>query len=136
MTRQSVRRRRTMIRIAVQRTEYRAGEGSSSVWEPITAVIGRDERGEEIVTDRFYCEWLGSYGACAIEQQADGVIRPARVRMPYVGAVYETLTTKAVRIYKNGIADEAHTYELASAADNYLDADKMLEFQVKKYEVR
>lgn len=133
---QTVKRKRTLVKFAVQRTEYRAGVGSLTVWEPITVVVGHDAEGREIVTDCFYCEWLGSYGSVAVQQEADGVIRPARVRLPYVKKLYELLNTRDVRIYKNGIMDDAHTYTLASAADNYVEGNKMLEFQVRKYEVK
>lgn len=136
MADQRVKRKRTLIKFAVQCTEYEAGKGATTSWKPIQAQIGTDEKGAPIMTDCFYCEWLGSYGATAIQQQSDGVIRPARVRMPYVKRVYDALITSDVRIYLHGIADDAHTFGLASAADNYIEQNKMLEFQVKKYEVR
>ena len=88
------------------------------------------------MTDCFYVEWAGSYGAVAIRQQADGVVRPARIRMPYVKTVYDALVSEDVRIYKNGVIDDAHLYKLCSAADDYMDGHKFIEFQVEKYEVR
>lgn len=133
---QQVKRKRTLVKFAVQRTKYIEGRGSITSWEPIKVTIGKDENGVDIVTDCFYCEWLGSYGNIAIQQQADGVIRPARVRMPFVKKLYDALTSEDVRVYKNGIADSAHCFTLASAADNYIEGNKMLEFQVRKYEVR
>lgn len=136
MATQIVKRKRTLIKFATQQTHYIEGEGACTGWTPLQVPIGFDDGGNEIITDCFYCEWLNSYGNNAIQQQADGVIRPARVRMPYVKAVYDALTTKDVRIYKNGVIDDAHTYKLASAADNYVESNKMLEFQVKKYEVK
>ncbi len=136
MAEQNVKRRRTLVKFAVQHTEYVAGEGSKTTWKPITVTLGKDDRGAEIVTDCFYCEWMNSYGNVAIQQQADGVRHPARVRMTFVKAIYDALTTKAVRIYKNGVMDDAHRFELASDANNYIEDNRMLEFQVKKYEVR
>lgn len=136
MATQIVKRKRTLIKFAIQQTNYIEGEGACTGWIPLQVPIGFDDYGNEITTDCFYCEWLNSYGNNAIQQQSDGVIRPARVRMPYVKVVYEALTTKDVRIYKNGVADDAHTFQLASAADNYIESNKMLEFQVKKYEVK
>lgn len=133
---QTVRRKRTLIKFAQHKTTYVPGKGSTTEWVPIQASIGKDHNGNDIMTDCFYCEWLGSYGSVAIQQQADGVIRPARVRMTYVRSIYEALISGDVRIYKNGVIDNAHCFTLASAADNYLESDKMLEFQVKKYEVR
>ena len=133
---QAVRKKRTLIKFAKQKTSYVAGQGSTTEWVPIQVPIGKDYNGNDIMTDCFYCEWLGSYGNVAIQQQADGVIRPARVRMTYVKSIYEALISGAVRIYKNGVIDDAHCFTLASAADNYLESNEMLEFQVKKYEVR
>lgn len=133
---QTVKRKRTLIKFAVQRTNYVEGEGATTMWTPLQVSIGINDCGEQIMTDCFYCEWLNSYGNNAIQQQADGVMRPARVRMTFVKAIYDALTTEDVRIYKNGIIDDAHLFQLASAADNYIEDNKMLEFQVKKYEVR
>lgn len=133
---QIVRQKRTLIKFAVRRTTYVAGKGAVTSWTPIRVRVGTDDDGSDIMTDCFYCEWLGSYGSAAIQQQADGVIRPARVRMTYVGAVYNALINEDVRIYLHGIADEAHTFVLASAADNYMETNKMLEFQVKRYEAK
>lgn len=133
---QTVKEKRTLVRFAVQKTRHVAGKGAATEWETIKSQIGTDDDGEPITTDCFYVEWLSSYGAAAIQQQSDGVTRPARVRMPYVKAVYDALITKDVRIYLNGVIDDAYAFKLASAADNYLQQNKMLEFQVKKYEVR
>lgn len=133
---QSVKEKRTLVRFAVQKTRHVAGKGAATQWETLKAQIGTTDDGEPIMTDCFYVEWLSSYGTAAIQQQSDGVIRPARVRMPYVKAVYDALITKDVRIYLHGVTDDAHAFRLASAADNYLQQNKMLEFQVKKYEVK
>ena len=114
---QTVKEKRTLVRFAVQKTRYVAGNGAATEWETIKVNIGTTDDGKPITTDCFYVKWLSSYGAAAIQQQSDGVIRPARV-------------------YLNGVIDDAHAFKLAAAADNYLQQNKMLEFQVKKYEVR
>ncbi len=136
MSMQEVSRRRTLIKFAVQNSVYTAGVGNETKYETIKVKIGCDEYGNEIKTDCFYCEWLNSYGNNAIQQQADGLICPARVRMKYVKAVYGALTTKDVIVFKNGVIDDAHAFRLTSSPDNYLENNKMLEFQVKKYEVK
>ena len=51
-------------------------------------------------------------------------------------ARYDALTTKDVIVFKNGVIDDAHAFRLTSSPDNYLENNKMLEFQVKKYEVK
>lgn len=132
----TIREKRTPIRIGYQQTEYTEGEGAETTFELIEAEIGKNEDGEPIKTDIFYCEWSNSYGYMAIQQSEDGISQPARIRMPYVKSVLEALQTKDVRIYKNGIVDDDHTYELNSSADNYLEQNKMIEFYVKKYEAK
>lgn len=136
MANQTVKRKRTLVKFAIQKSTYIEGEGACTDFELVQVPIGFDENGEQILTDCFYCEWLGSYGANAIQQQADGIIQPARLRMPYVKAVYDALQTKDCKIYKYGKQDEQNTFCLNSAADNYLEQNKMLEFQVKRYEVK
>ncbi len=126
MAKQQVKCARTLIKFAEQSTSYTAGGGASTT----------NTDGTPIMTDCFYCEWLGSYGAVAIQQQADNVIRPARVRMPFVRRIYDALVNGDVRIYLYGRTDAASVFVLASAADNYLNANKMLEFNVKQYVAR
>lgn len=133
---QTAKKRRTLIRFAVQSTTYVEGEGNTTKWETIKVKIGTDENGKPILTENFYCEWLNSFGNTAIQQQSDGIICPARVRMVFVKAVHDALLTSDVKIYKNGLTDAAHTFKLASAPDNYIEGDKLLEFQVKQREVK
>ena len=127
--------RRVAVRFAVPVTTYRAGEGCVTDWQLVTACVGEDENGIPLTTDVFYCEWTGAYGSTAIEQEANGVHMPARVRIPFVKSLFDALTTREVRIYKNGVQDEAHAYELASAVIDPTERGKILEFQVKKREV-
>ena len=134
MAKQTVKERRTLVKFAVQRTTHVAGSGASTTWETIKVRVGTNTDGTPIMTDCFYCEWLNAYGQAATQQQADGVIRPARLRLPFVKALYDALITKDVRIYLHGKRDDAHTFCLAGAADNYLEQCKMIELQVKKYE--
>ncbi|MCM1218003.1 MAG: hypothetical protein NC548_26250 [Lachnospiraceae bacterium] len=137
MAKQTVKRARTLIKIATQVTVYTDGVGASTEWQTIEVCVGHDTvDGAPIMSDCLYCEWLGSYGSVAIQQQADGVTRPARVRMPFVQSIYDALIAGDVRIYLDGKTDAAHTFTLASAADNYLNENKMLEFNVKQYATR
>jgi hypothetical protein len=136
MAEQRVKKKRTLVKFYVQESEYVAGRGAVTEWKPITVCIGHDESGAEITTDCFWCEWMGSWGSVSIQQQADGVHQAARVRLPFVQKLYDALTARDVRIYKNGVIDEAHRFSLASSANNYQEQNQMLEFQVKKHEVR
>ena len=131
---QTVRQKTTLVRFAVQTTRYVEGTGAVTEWETIRARIGTNPDGTPRLTDAFYVEWLNAYGMNAVQQQADSVVRPARVRMTYVKAVYDALVEKNVRVYLNGVMDDAHAFTLASSPDNYLEENKMIEFQVKKYE--
>lgn len=133
MSDQRIKTKRTLVKFGVQKTTQIAGKGASTSWEIIKVPIGTDGNGNPIMSDCFYCEWVGSYGAAAIQQQADGVKRSARVRLPYVKAVYDALITKDTRIYLYGKTDAAHTFVLASDADDYLEQHKFIEFQVKHY---
>lgn len=134
-TQQTPRKRRTLIKFAIEKSVYKQGKGTSTQWLTIKVPTVKDENGNIVeYTDCFYCEWLGSYGATAIEQQSKGAIDTARVRLPYVAEVLEALKTRDVKIYKNGKTDAQNTYQLNSSADNYLDSNKMIEFQVKRRE--
>lgn len=136
MSTQIVKKKRTLIKFAVQRSNYIKGQGACTKYEIVQVPVGFDEKGNQIMTDCFYCEWLNSFGINAIQQQSDGVLQPARIRMTYVKAIYDALQSKNVRIYKNGIIDSQHTFCLNSSVDNYIEENKMLEFQVKRYEVK
>lgn len=56
--------------------------------------------------------------------------------MPFVRRIYDSLVNGDVRIYLYGRTDAASVFVLASAADNYLNENKMLEFNVKQYVAR
>jgi hypothetical protein len=131
---QQAKKRRTPIKIAAQSSTYAAGKGATAVFETLKAKVGSNPDGTPVYTDIFYCEWLNFFGTQAIAMQQDNVLMPGRIRMTFVQSVYDALTTKAVRIYKYGREDAAHTFILTAAADNYLEQNQMLEFNVKRYE--
>lgn len=129
-------KRHTMVKFAIQKNSYTKGSGNKIINEFITVRIGTNTAGEGIYTDIFYVEWLNSYGALAIAQQAEGISQTARIRMAYIDTVYRALQSGQVKIFKNGIVDDENCYILASAPDNYLEGKKLLEFNVKHYEVK
>ncbi|MDR1093450.1 MAG: hypothetical protein LBL66_04805 [Clostridiales bacterium] len=131
---QTVKKRRTLIKIAVKKSIYTEGVGTESVYEVVSAQIATDPDGNPIYTDCFYCEWLNRFGSVAVQLEQLSVPQAARVRMPFVQGVYDALRTKAARIYKGGRAVPADTFELASSPDNYAQQNKMLEFEVKRIE--
>ena len=59
---QTVKEKRTLVRFAVQKTRYVAGNGAATEWETIKVNIGTTDDGKPITTDCFYVEWLSSYG--------------------------------------------------------------------------
>jgi hypothetical protein len=129
---QTVKKRRTLIKIAVKKSVYVEGKGADTVYEPISVKIAADPDGNPIYTDCLYCEWLNRFGSVAIQLEQQTVTQPARVRMPFVQGVYDALLTKTARIYKWGKSDPANAFELASSPDNYAEQSKMLEFEVKR----
>lgn len=136
MSNQRLQKSRTLIKIAVKKTGYIAGKGAVADYEIVKAQIATDTNNNPVLTDCFYCEWLSSFGAVAIALQQESVSQPARVRIPYVKAILDALTSSDVKVYKNGRVDDAHTYTLTSSPDNYLEQNKFIEFQVKHYEVK
>lgn len=133
---QEVKQRRTLVKFGVPVTEYIEGEGAKTSWKLLTVKVGTAPNGEPITTDCFYCEWLNAFGATAIQRQAEGTIRPARVRMKFVQCVYAALLNGGVRVYLHGKQDEQNTFTLSSAPDNYVNGNKLLEFNVKQYTAR
>jgi hypothetical protein len=131
VAKQTVTQCRTLVKFDVQESIYTTGVGASTVWNRLTVSLS-----EDTTTDCFYCEWQNAFGGNAIEQQALGNLQPARIRLPYVKKLYDALVTSKVKIYKNGIADDLHTFELNSSPDNYLEGNKFIEFQVKRVEVK
>lgn len=55
---QTVKEKRTLVRFAVQKTRYVAGNGAATEWETIKVNIGTTDDGKPITTDCFYVEWL------------------------------------------------------------------------------
>jgi hypothetical protein len=129
---QSVNDCTTLIKIQVQNTEYQAGSGAATRFETLRAPLGLDDDGKEITTDCFYVNWQNAFGATAIQMQADGVMKPARIRMPYVPKVFETLQSKGCKILRGGKEEDA--FMLNSNVDNIEEKNKALEFQVKRWE--
>lgn len=132
----TARPRRTLIKIAIKKTDYTAGIGAVGGYEIIKAQIATNPDGTPVYTDCFYCDWQNAFGLNAIQLEQTNVAQPARVRMPYVRNVYEALQSKTARIYKNGREDPAHTFVLNSSVDNVDEQNKSIEFQVKHNEVK
>lgn len=130
----------TLIKIQVQKTEYQAGSGAATVFETLSVPlafdadgnIAKDENGKEFITDCFYVNWQNAFGAQAIQMQADGVIQPARIRMTFARKIYEALKTRNCKILRYGKEDDA--FMLNSGVDNIAEKNKVLEFQVKRWE--
>lgn len=50
---QTVKEKRTLVRFAVQKTRYVAGNGAATEWETIKVNIGTTDDGKPITTDCF-----------------------------------------------------------------------------------
>lgn len=135
MSNQTAKQRRTLIKVAVKKTEYAAGSTAKTDYEIVKAQIGITEPdGAPVYTDCFYCEWRNSFGSAALQSEQENIKGLARVRMTFVQSVYDALNAKGVRIYKGGRTDPANTFTVATLPDDYMDKKQMLEFQVKRIE--
>lgn len=113
---------------------YTPGEGSDNTWSKITS-------GD---FGTFYCEWKGSYGDRAISAEAVGVKDSATIRTFYNPTIYQALRTEPVIVVKNadetaivsGVPDllNPNVYELWGGVDNVMEANRLMEFRVRRYE--
>jgi hypothetical protein len=130
----TIKKKRTLVKIGVQKSEYVAGKGAKTEYENITVIAGYKEDGTPILTDCFYCEWTNNFGSIAIQLEQHSVRNPARIRLPYVREAYEALKKKGVRLYRHGKTDKENTFTVTSSPDNYLNENKLLEFNVSREE--
>ena len=122
-------------------TTYVVGQGVTSAWTLIESSLSDTER-----VSVFFCEWVGSYGEMKLAAQAQGVSESARVRMPFVPAVYEKLRSVKVVIAKNAdssiivdnVPDAANinAYRVWGGVDNLREENQYMEFNVSRYEVQ
>lgn len=126
--------KRTPVNFVVLDSVYFPGIGPVTTRDFIEMTVGYNSQGDPINTNIFYVEWIDSYGSQAIMLQQQNIIRPARVRMTYVKEVYEALKSKEVHIYLNCDANDC--FMLNSSVSNNLQENQILEFQVKRFEVK
>lgn len=119
-------RKRTPIKFGKLIHIYQAGIGNQEYPEKIFVNVG------DTKTDTFYCEWLTSYGNLAIQQQQQGVVEGAKVRMPYIATLVDALRNHKLIIFKNGIEDKNHQFILNSSVEDIKEHHKEIEFQVKR----
>lgn len=119
-------RKRTPISFRKIINIYEAGIGNQEQQEKIMVNVGKTK------TDIFYCEWLTSYGNLAIQQQQQGIIEGAKVRMPYIATLVDALRNHQIIIYKNAIEDKNNQFILNSSIEDIKEHHKEIEFQVKR----
>lgn len=129
-----VDKRITAVQFEITNSKYIPGQGAVTTSELIKMLVGFTDDEEPIYTDIFYVEWIDSYGSQAIMLQQQNVIRPARVRMIYNSELYNALKGKDVKIYLNCNKEEC--FVLNSSVSNYMQENHMLEFQVRRFEVK
>lgn len=125
----------TAISFYEKTNTYKKGEGNTTAWTLYT----------EGTMSVFPCEWRGTHGNAAITANAAGVLDSARVRMPYIPALYEKLRTAEIVIIKGadptavsqGVPDEMNpnTYTVWGGVDNMQEECRFMEFNVQRYEV-
>lgn len=124
-----MKRYSTRIKFAVIENEYVPGKGVVSTKRMITASITPGE-----ITEDFHCQWTTNYGALGIQQHSENILEGGKVLMKYVKQIVEAMRgNNKLLIYKDGIEDEAHTFELNSSVDDIKEAHKEIEFQVKRW---
>lgn len=119
-------RKRTPISFRKIINIYETGIGNQEQQEKIMVNVGKTK------TDIFYCEWLTSYGNLAIQQQQQGIIEGAKVRMPYIATLVDALRNHQIIIYKNAIEDKNNQFILNSSIEDIKEYHKEIEFQVKR----
>ena len=117
---------------------YKTYDGKTPRWVQYT----EDLDGEMISV--FFCQWKNYFGTEAIKANATGIMQPARVRIPYIPALYSILIQKETIIVRgaeatdliDGVPDykNPNLYVLTSNVDNINDESRLLEFSVKRYE--
>ena len=119
---------------------YEAGKGNTTTWTLFT----------EGTMSVFPCEWRGKFGYGrrgneTYDGEAEGVVDRAKVRMPYIPALYEKMRTGTMIVIK-GTASSAlidgepnpgspDVYETYGGIDNIYEENQYLEFLVHRYEV-
>lgn len=130
----------TPVSFYTQETAYVPGQGVTTAWEKFDS-----EQIDETRLSVFFCEWTGSYGEMKLSAQAQGVSESARVRMPFIPALYEKLRALKVVIAKNAaviLVDNApdpvnvNAYRVWGGVDNLREENQYMEFNVSRYEVQ
>lgn len=115
-------------------TVYTPGQGNNATWTKI--VTG----GFSV----FFGEWRGSFGDRAVAAESIGVKDSATIRTHFNPTICQALKTEPVIIVKNADAtaivsgkpniQNPNVYELWGGVDNVLEANRLLEFKVRRYE--
>lgn len=130
----------TPVSFYAQTTSYDPDQGSIIEWTKFESALSGTES-----IDVFWCEWVGSYGEMKMSAQAQGIGESARVRMPFIPELYEKLRTQRVLIAKNAdvnvisnsqpVITCPNAYMVWGGVDNVREENKLLEFNVRRYEV-
>ena len=131
----------TAISFYSQETTYTSGKGNVVTWSKFESPLSPTEQ-----VSVFFCEWTGSYGEMKLSAQAQGVNESARVRLPFVPALYEKLREVKViiakkddaNVIKNGapVASCPNAFVVWGGVDNIREENQLMEFNVRRYEVQ
>lgn len=121
----------TLIKFDVVKDEYIKGIGNNTTTERFKVKVSN-----AIETDCLYCEWSNNYGSVALMQQQQGIRESARIRMPFVRSLVEAVKKNNLIIYKHGIEEDTHIFELATSVDDIKEDNKVIEFQVRRMNQR
>jgi hypothetical protein len=117
----------TRIKIKYKDSTYVPGQGSTEEYKTIAFYYGGQK------SEYFYCEWKGAFGSDVLEAESNKIKELGTVRMGYNPDVWSALTSKEVKIYRN---NEEMPFTAVGAPDNFEMLNIMLEFKVKRLDVK
>ena len=133
----------TPLKFLKEQSTYVPGDGYTTEWAEITSSINLTGAPQDVSV--FWVEWQSAFGNQVLEAQAVGVNEMATIRMAYNPTLYEALRLGNVIVAKDADdvikankpdKDNPNAYELFGGVDNYKELDKVMEFKVRRYEVK
>ena len=132
----------TAVKIFYKTKQYAAGTvGTKASWEIFRSSL------DSYTLEVFWVDWRGSYGTQQVKAMSLGVYDLCTVRMDYHPALYRLLQTREVILIKNAsavaidvagnpILSDPDVYSVWGAVDDIRNRQNIMEFQVRRYEVK
>ena len=132
----------TAVKIFYKTKQYAAGSvGTKESWEIFRSSL------DSFTLEVFWVDLRGSYGSQQVKAMSLGVYDLCTVRMDYHPTLYRLLQTREVILIKNAsaaaidaaghpILSNPDVYTLWGAVDDIRNRQKIMEFQVRRYEAK